>query len=404
MADQLQFRGGTTAENLLFTGAQREVVVDTDTNSLRVHDGITQGGFAVPTEAMITDGTIYFNEDLANGSAANAYILAPKVNTNVPTSYLDGVQLGFVTTTPNTGPSTADFSGLGVRNIKFPGGIDPSAGDISGRVNLVYDAANGWLELQKKPAAAQPQIRAVGASVGGNALTVQVSPAVIDFRSPTLTSGVINSRNLTSLLSLVVPAGATLGTTNGVLSRIAILAIDNAGTVVPAVVNVSGTTNLDETQLINTTAISAAASSANVVYAASSISGVPFRVMGYVASTQSVAGTWQSLPALVQGQGGQAIIGLKYGLGEGQTLQNLTASRATATNYTNTTGRTIYAIIRMVIAAGATSDGLLDGSIVSTLGNNGTGGTTVTHLLIIKADQVYRINGGTITTWFEMRT
>ena len=44
MARQVQLRRGTTAENNNFTGAIGEVTVDTDTNTLRVHDGITPGG------------------------------------------------------------------------------------------------------------------------------------------------------------------------------------------------------------------------------------------------------------------------------------------------------------------------------------------------------------------------
>ncbi len=44
MADQIQLRGGTAAESVSFTGAAREVTVDTTNNTLRVHDGTTAGG------------------------------------------------------------------------------------------------------------------------------------------------------------------------------------------------------------------------------------------------------------------------------------------------------------------------------------------------------------------------
>jgi len=44
MATELKIRGGGTAWNDAFTGASRELTVDTDTNSLRVHDGVTVGG------------------------------------------------------------------------------------------------------------------------------------------------------------------------------------------------------------------------------------------------------------------------------------------------------------------------------------------------------------------------
>jgi hypothetical protein len=45
MATQVQFRGGTTAQHGSFTGAVREVTVDTDKETVVVHDGSTAGGF-----------------------------------------------------------------------------------------------------------------------------------------------------------------------------------------------------------------------------------------------------------------------------------------------------------------------------------------------------------------------
>lgn len=45
MADQVQFRGGSTAQHSAFTGAVREITVDTDKKAVVVHDGATPGGF-----------------------------------------------------------------------------------------------------------------------------------------------------------------------------------------------------------------------------------------------------------------------------------------------------------------------------------------------------------------------
>lgn len=148
MADQLQLRRGTTAQIAAFTGAQGEVIVDTDKDTLVVQDGVTAGGFPLASESAVVDGTFYFNDDVSGGSIADFYILSPKANTNIPTSYMDGQQFGFVTANANTGPSTATFSALGVRSLKWPGGIDPVAGEISGRVYLIFDAANNWFEIQ----------------------------------------------------------------------------------------------------------------------------------------------------------------------------------------------------------------------------------------------------------------
>ena len=49
MAKRLQHRGGTTSQHSSFTGAVREVTVDTDKNTLVVHDGATAGGHPLAT-------------------------------------------------------------------------------------------------------------------------------------------------------------------------------------------------------------------------------------------------------------------------------------------------------------------------------------------------------------------
>ncbi len=64
MPDQLQLRGGTTTEHNTFTGASKEVTVDTTKKTAVVHDGATAGG----NPLMREDGA---NSSLALGSAAS---------------------------------------------------------------------------------------------------------------------------------------------------------------------------------------------------------------------------------------------------------------------------------------------------------------------------------------------
>lgn len=148
MADQLQLRGGTTAQHAGFTGALREVTVDTDKDVVVVHDGVTAGGIPAAKSQDITNTTFYFNDNTSGGSAANTYLLSPKTSTRTPTTLVDGLVLGFDTANANTGPSTANFAGLGVKNIKLRGGADPAASTILGRTVVVYDSTNDWFELQ----------------------------------------------------------------------------------------------------------------------------------------------------------------------------------------------------------------------------------------------------------------
>ena len=47
MPTQVQFRRGTTAQNDVFVGAEGEISIDTDRDTIRVHDGSTAGGFEI---------------------------------------------------------------------------------------------------------------------------------------------------------------------------------------------------------------------------------------------------------------------------------------------------------------------------------------------------------------------
>lgn len=55
MARILQIRRGTTAQNDNFTGMTGEISFDTDTKTLRVHDGETLGGFTLARADQIPD-------------------------------------------------------------------------------------------------------------------------------------------------------------------------------------------------------------------------------------------------------------------------------------------------------------------------------------------------------------
>lgn len=153
------------------------------------------------------------------------------------------------------------------------------------------------------------KIQPITAAVASNALTLTLNPTSIDFRSSSLSSGAVNTRTIGAAISVVVPSGATLGTVNATAARLAILAMDNAGTVELAVVNLAGGTNLDETTLISTTAISAAATADNVIYSTTARTNLPFRVVGFVDATETTAGTWSTAPSTIQGAGGIAISG-----------------------------------------------------------------------------------------------
>ena len=66
MSKLLQLRGGTTTEHATFTGAVREVTVDTDKDTLVIHDGSTAGGFPLPRTKADIDA-LNINADTLDG-------------------------------------------------------------------------------------------------------------------------------------------------------------------------------------------------------------------------------------------------------------------------------------------------------------------------------------------------
>jgi hypothetical protein len=219
-----------------------------------------------------------------------------------------------------------------------------------------------------------PQSFQIGGTVATNALTATLQPTPITFRSATASSGVINNRMVATALSLTVPSGATLGTINAIQSRLVLLAIDNSGTVELAIVNISGGNQLDETNLISTTAISAGSTAANVIYSTTARTSVPYRVVGFIESTQATAGTWATSPSTIQGAGGQAVTTMGS-IGYSQTWQNVVGSRAFSTTYYNTTGRPILVNVSAGVANGGVTlviNGITVASITTVTGYSNT--------------------------------
>lgn len=62
MATTWQFRRGTRAENDAFTGAAGEITVDMETRTIRLHDGVTQGGWRIFTQGnTLSANAIFFD-------------------------------------------------------------------------------------------------------------------------------------------------------------------------------------------------------------------------------------------------------------------------------------------------------------------------------------------------------
>lgn len=230
-------------------------------------------------------------------------------------------------------------------------------------------------------------------TLASNAMTLPASTHLLDFRSPTLTTGVPSTVSGTAA-ALVVPAGASLGHVNGVQGTDIEVIMNIGGTLEKAIVNLAGGNDLSEAGVISTTAISAAATAANVFYSTTARTNVPYRVVRSITSTQATAGQWATTPSLVQGQGGQALTAMSS-LGYGQSWQTVT--RNSGTTYYNTTGKPIEIFITCANNGAGTL--VVSGVTVGT-GTTGTVGTVPCLSATIPAGASYSITfaGGAGTT------
>jgi len=132
MAKTLQFRRGTSAELDAITGAEGEIFVDLDTNRIRVHDGVTQGGIELATfseavayvdselSALVNNapGVLDTLNELADaiGDDENFFVT---VNNNINTAYSNAVSY---TDTEITNLNLGTISTQDANNINITGG------------------------------------------------------------------------------------------------------------------------------------------------------------------------------------------------------------------------------------------------------------------------------------------
>ena len=81
--NKLKLRRGTTTQHGSFTGAEGEVTVDTDKETLVVHDGSTAGGHPVAAEDMANVSSASIAGRLANDSIATSKIAAGEHGSDV---------------------------------------------------------------------------------------------------------------------------------------------------------------------------------------------------------------------------------------------------------------------------------------------------------------------------------
>ena len=144
--------------------------------------------------------------------------------------------------------------------------------------------------------------------VGANGSAPSASnPVSVPFRSATLATGVPVWTAITSALSIVVPSGATLGTTNSVPFRLWIFAELNGGTPELGVAICSSTSQIFpcaawEQTGKTTTTITGLAATSGVLYSTTGVSSDSVRIIGYCdySSGLGTVGSWASACTTLQ--------------------------------------------------------------------------------------------------------
>lgn len=181
------------------------------------------------------------------------------------------------------------FSG-GIPNIT--GGI----GDISGGIGGVvpFSGGIGPSYIQNIGLAVSVAAKALTVALKTKALVdpTALLPVEIAFRNRTETTGDYVVRQIVAAASIVVPNGATLGYAAAEAGLIYVYACDN-GTI--REIGLSRLHTLDESGLHATTAISAAADAAGVLYTTTAMTDAAIRLIGKInIATGAVAGEWDN--------------------------------------------------------------------------------------------------------------
>lgn len=368
-----------------------------------VASGVLYVGMAITGGATVIAGT--YITALGTGTGDAGTYATNQVGTVVSETAMIGYA-GIITNQrfrlkfdkTGTGAPTLAVSGLTAKNIKQYDDLGVKAAPVI-KINMLadveYDGTDYVILNPLTPTISlTSRLQPFTATASAGAMTVTLQPTSIDFRATTLSSGAVTTVDIATAITLVVPSGATLGSTATYAASLAVVAINNAGTVVLGIVNIGGGVDLSEIGVISSTLVGAGSDLSTVIYSASAQTSKAYRVIGYIESTQAVAGTWVT-PSLVQGVGGQNLV--MGTLGYGQTWQAVT--RTAPTVYINSTGKPI---MLNVIAGVGQAYVLTVGSF--TFPSAGTGPEDVnTTSYIIPTGSTYSYTGSAGLGFYELR-
>jgi len=145
MATQVQLRRGSTSQHNVFTGAIGEITVDTDKDSLVIHDGSTQGGHPLAKSSDVPTGSLASLNSVAAGQIDANSVNASELNVtgNGTTSqYLRSDGDGTFTWTAPTNTTYTAGTGLDLTGTAFS--VEP---DLRDGITHVGRDANDYIAI-----------------------------------------------------------------------------------------------------------------------------------------------------------------------------------------------------------------------------------------------------------------
>jgi len=260
MSTQVQYRRGTATQNNAFTGALAEITVDTTNQILRVHDGVTAGGYSLVgltasqtlTNKIYQGTSVSVTGNVAGGNVTTAGIVS--ATGNITGGNLSGTSIvGTLTTAAQTNiTSVGTLGSLSVTgnitggNLLTSGNIvDTGAFSIitgaSGNVNLAPNGTN-VLVTTTTGANITGTLNATGnANVGNLGAATVVATTLTGTLSTAAQSNITSVGTLGSLsVTGNTTAGNFVGTLNGSGANVTTISATNIS---------SGT--LDQARLAN---------------------------------------------------------------------------------------------------------------------------------------------------------